>query len=197
MKTRIAPFTLIVLIVSLFFSGARPAQSASEFIEGPAVTDIDVLTVNISNEGPGYLIDQLYVQLGNVSFGDALVYLKDHSNGVITDAFYNQVINSPGSEEVFLMMLRDYRSPFHDSVEIATNGTVHARALPVKNLQYSPGWATALGQDGRFTLTSAQDPANYFHTGTDSYAGINYHYKCFAVAWQPYTNTLFLPLVTR
>ena len=93
--------------------------------------NVDVRTVNISNEPPGYLIDHLYAQLGDVSFGDALGYLKDHSNGIISEEFYQAAITAPGSEEIFLTMLWDFLSTtgFTGSVEIGENGTIHTCSL--------------------------------------------------------------------
>ncbi|HHY56220.1 MAG TPA: hypothetical protein GYA08_12370 [Chloroflexi bacterium] len=212
MNTRAHLIGLVVgcgLLLALFvLLAASPAQSAwpAPTAERPSIgdvviratTEITVLTVNISNEPPGYLIDHLYDQLGgdvpNANFFEALGYLKDHSNGVITEEFYHAVDTAPGSEEVHLTLLRDYRRPFTGSVEIAEDGTVHTRNLP-GNATY-PGFATVPGTDGQFNLTYAQDPADYIHTGTTSYAGMEYHYKAFAIAWRD-EHALFMPLVVR
>lgn len=166
-------------------------------VRSPDVISQTVLTVNISNEPPGYLIDRLYNQLGDTNFAVALEYLKDHSNGVITDEFYNQVMASPGAQEVTLTMLRYYMSPnILYSVEIGADGSVHTRLLSGNDFVGAPGWATSLSQDGQFTLTHAQAPAYYFHTGTTSYGDWISYYRCFVVAWHP-GYTVYLPLVTR
>ncbi len=179
---------VFVLLAARPTQAGQPAPVVDRASLGDAIlhptTDFTVTTVNISNEPPGYLIDYLYTQLGGptASLFDALTYLKDHSNGVISEEFYHAVITAPGSEEVYLTLLRDYRRPFTGSVEIAEDGTVHTRALP-GNAVY-PGFTTAPGSDGQFNLTYTLDPAYYIHTGTTSYAGMNYHYKAFAIAWR-------------
>lgn len=58
-----------------------------------------------------------------------------------------------------------------------------------------PGFTTAPGSDGQFNLTYTLNPAYYIETGTDSYAGMVFHYKVFAIAWRGYR--LLLPLVVR
>lgn len=179
--------SLAALLAARPTQARQPAPVVDRASLGDAIlhptTDITVTTVNISNEPPGYLIDHLYVQLGaTASFFDALGYLKDHSNGVISEEFYHAVDIAPGGEEVKLTLLRDYRRPFVDSVEIGEDGTVHTRALR-GNAVY-PGFTTAPGSDGQFNLTYTLNPAFYIHTGTTSFAGWLYHYKAFAIAWR-------------
>jgi len=95
---------VFVLLAASPTQAARPAPAADRASLGDAIihttTEITVYTVNISNEPPGYLIDHLYATLGNVSFFDALGYLKDHSNGIISEEFYHAVDTAPGSQEV-------------------------------------------------------------------------------------------------
>lgn len=192
---------VFVLLAARPTQAGQPAPVVDRASLGDAIihptTVFTVTTVNISNEPPGYLIEYLYDQLGgdvpNANFFEALGYLKDHSNGVISEEFYHAVDTAPGGEEVKLTLLRDYRRPFTGSVEIAEDGTVHVRALP-GNAAY-PGFTTVPGSDGQFNLTYTLDPAYYIHTGTTSYAGLEYQYKAFAIAWRGYR--ILLPLVER
>lgn len=182
--------SLAVLLAARPIQAGQPAPVVDRASLGDAIlrptTDFTVTTVHISNEPPGYLIEYLYDQLGgegpNANFFQALTYLKDHSNGVISEEFYHAATTAPGSEEIYLTLLRDYRRPFTGSVEIAEDGTVHTRALP-GNAVY-PGFTTAPGSDGQFNLTYTLNPAYYIHTGTTSYAGLTYYYKAFAIAWR-------------
>lgn len=112
------------LLLSVFvLLAARPAQagrlapvvdraSLGETILHPT-TDFTVTTVIISNEPPGYFIEYLYDQLGGnvpkANFLEALRYLKENSNGIISEEFYQAVVTAPGYEEIELTMLRNYR----------------------------------------------------------------------------------------
>lgn len=85
---------VFVLLAASPTQAGRTAPAVDRASLGNAIihptTSFTVTTVNISNEPPGYLIDHLYVQLGaTASFFDALGYLKDHSNGVISEEFYH------------------------------------------------------------------------------------------------------------
>lgn len=103
---------LLAVFVLLAAQAARSAPSTERSSLGDAIihptTDFTVTTVLISNEPPGYLIDHLYATLGDVGFFDALGYLKDYSNGVISEEFYHAVDTAPGGEEVKLTLLRVY-----------------------------------------------------------------------------------------
>jgi hypothetical protein len=190
-------FTLALAGVATHASvthGAAAGDTSSGNDSMRPTTDVTVRTLNISNEAPGHLIDHLYAQLGDVSFFVALGYLKDHSNGIISEEFYNAVDTAPMNEDAKLTMLRDWRRPFTDSVEIAENAAVHICSLK-GNATYS-GFTTVLSPDGQFNLTYTQDPARYIHTGSESYPGIKYNYKAFAIAWKQ-AQRLYLPLIVR
>lgn len=168
-------------------------SSLGDTILYPTAEIITITTVLISNEPPGYLIDHLYDTLGDVSFFDALGYLKNHSNGVISEEFYQAVDNALFDDSKRTMLI-DYRRPFTGSLEIGDNGTANLRSLH-GNAVYS-GFTTAPGSDGQFILTYTLDPAYYIHTGTvDVYGFFIWYYKTFAIAWRGYD--IFLPLVEQ
>ena len=230
MKSRSHPLLLVtlfgLLLAAAMLLAARPTQAAiptagadpamPPAAGGPATGEetiyptavYTVPTVVISNEPPGRLIDDLYARLGDTNFAVALGYLKDYSNGIISQEFYDHVINDPPSQEVFLTLLQDYTSPFSGTVEIAEDGSVsiwdtpfQARLgdiyIPLDGRHFAnvPGWALSASQNGQFSLTYAQDPADYILTHIYTYTTIGYCYYTFAIAWQdPY---IYLPLVLR
>jgi hypothetical protein len=215
-----------LLLAAAILLAARPTQAAIPAADadpalpaaaGPAAgeaiiyptTDYTVPTVVISNEPPGRLIDDLYARLGDTNFAVALGYLKDHSNGIISQEFYDHVINGPANHEVFQIRLHDHTSPFSGTVEIAEDGTVEVWDTPFqarfgdiyvsldgRHFANVPGWTFSASQNGQFSLTFAQDPAYYVRTSTDIYGALNYYYCAFAIAWRR-VYTVFLPAVTR
>jgi len=232
MKSRshpLLPATLFgLLLAAAMLLAARPTQAAiptagadpamPPAAGGPATGEetiyptavYTVPTVVISNEPPGRLIDDLYARLGDTNFAVALGYLKDHSNGIISQEFYDHVITDPPSQEVFLTLLQDYTSPFSGTVEIAEDGTVSVwdtpfldRSqdvyIPLDGRHYSanvPGWTLSASQNGQFSLTYAQDPTHYVNTHTYTIGYTDYKYCAFAIAWRR-GHTVFLPVVVR
>lgn len=229
MKSRSHPLLLAILFGLLLAAAAllaaRPTQAAipaagddlaMPAAAGPAAGEetlyptavYTVPTLVISNEPPGRLIDDLYARLGDTNFAVAVGYLKDHTNGIISQEWYDHLINDPASQEVFLTLLRDYTSPFSGTVEIAEDGSVRVWDTPFqarfgdvyipldgRHFANVPGWTLSASQDGQFSLTYAQDPSHYVHTHTYTIGYTDYKYCAFAIAWQGHT--VFLPAVVR
>lgn len=146
-----------------------------------------VLTLNISNEAPGYLIDSLIAQgHGDETLFEVLGYLKAQSGDLIPDEFYNDVANAPLGSSVFVEQLSDWEG-IQGSVEISADGSVHIRSLQGSYYANLPGYGTAPSQDGRFNLTNAQDDAYNIYTGSmQKQVGldtITFNYYAFAIAW--------------
>ena len=231
MKSRshpLLPATLFgVLLAAAMLLAARPTQAAIPTAGadpamppapgGPATGEAiiyptavyTVPTVVISNEPPGRLIDDLYARLGHTNFAVALGYLKDHSNGIISQEWYDHLINDPASLEASLTLLRDYTSPFSGTVEVGEDGTVAIWNTPFQDLSQDvyilldgrhfanvPGWTLSASQNGQFSLTYAQDPTHYVHTHTYTIGYNDYKYCAFAIAWRK-GHTVFLPVVVR
>lgn len=181
---------------------ARPAGGESP--DTPAggiqgVTDgitVTVLTLNISNEAPGHLIDALIAEgHGNQTLFEVLGYLKAQSGSVISDTFYQDVANAPAGSGVFTARLNNYAG-LNASVEISADGTVHIRGLDGSAYTERPGYETVSSQDAQFTLTYAQDADHYIYTGSEFSHGTRYDYYAFAIAWRE-GHTVFLPAVAR
>lgn len=188
------------LLAAISFQPAsHPAQAApatAPALDPPPPETIQVTyivtTILFSNAPPGHLIDYLHARLGNeASFFDALTYLKERSNGTISQAFYDQVDTAPGAEEVKLTLLRDYRSPgFEGTVEIGADGTVHTRAqVP------SPGYTITLCLGESCMISHTENLADAIHTGTTSYAGMEFEYHAFMIAWRRIS--IYLPLTLK
>ncbi len=191
--TRRAPVTHAAVM------GDHVMSTVSELGPGAYFTET-VLTLHISNEAPGHLIDFLTAQgHGNQTLFEVLGYLKSQSGGIISDAFYNQVAGAPVGSEVFAVHLSSYVG-LNGAVEISADGTVHPRSLLGKNHVGLPGFATALSQDKQFTFTYAQDTEHYIYTGSSTYElGSNfytYNYYTFAIAWKQ-GQRYYLPLIMR
>lgn len=197
---------LLAAAILLTIQPARAAQpSAPGAAPGSEVTVMDVftetvLTLNISNEAPGRLIDALISQgHGDDTLFEVLGYLKDQSGGGIPDAFYQDVAGAPAGSEVFTAHLSDYAG-LEGSLEISADGTAHIRGLRGSAYVGAPGYHTAAAQDGHFTLTTAQDAGHYIYTGSDQkLVGsdiVTYNYYAFAIAWDE-GHTVFLPLALR
>lgn len=182
---------------------AAGETSAQEELIGPtADISVTVLTLIISNEAPGYLIDTLTARgHGNKTLYEVLGYLKAQSGGVISDAFYDDVTNAPPGSEVFTARLSNYAG-MDWPLEISADGTVQFGFAGLRGSNYAgtPGYATAPSQDGQFTLTYAQDAAHYIYTGsTKRQEGpdiVTRNYYAFAIAWIEW-HTVFLPLAAR
>jgi len=160
----------------------------------------DVYTIIISNEAPGRLIDRLVARgYGDLTLIEALAYFRDHSRGVISEDFYNQVYNAPAGSEVFTAKLENYVG-IQGGVEISADGTIHTRAVTAAAYDGTTGYLTLFGDSGQFKFTHAQDVANYIYTGnTQLQVGpivYNYDYYAFAIVWGEGIST-YLPLVTR
>jgi len=197
---------LLAAAILLTIQPARAAQpSAPGAAPGSEVTVMDVftetvLTLNISNEAPGRLIDALISQgHGDDTLFEVLGYLKDQSGGLIPDAFYQDVAGAPVGSEVFIAHLSSYAGTA-SSLEISADGTVHLRNLKGSAYVGASGYATAPSQDGHFTLTTAQDPLYHIYTGqTQVQVGLNtyiYNYNTFGIVWWEGLH-VYLPLVLR
>lgn len=191
---------VFVLLAASPTQAGQPAPVVDRASLGDAIlhptTDITVTTVNISNEPPGYLIDYLYNTVGITNCVGAIGYLKDHSNGIISQEFYDHLVNAP-RWEAFLTLLRDYTSPFSGTIQVGEDGTakvwvtppqvrVGNNYIPLDGRHFAnvPGWTLSASQNGQFSLTYAQDPADYPRTYSIKEGSINYNYYTFAIAWR-------------
>jgi hypothetical protein len=112
-----------------------------------AATTINVNqdTFVLSNEGPGFLIDQLVnAGYGNENLYQALVQITTGANpsvsSVLTPAFLNSLATCPASSEIFTTQLKDVTS--HGvSVSISTDGTVRYDGITGR-LYYNEGAPT-------------------------------------------------------
>lgn len=178
--------------------GAMPCNEATVTVMD--VFTETVLTLNISNEAPGRLIDGLIARgHGADTLFEVLGYLKDQSGGLIPDAFYQAVGGAPVGSEVFTAHLSSYAGTA-SSLEISADGTIHLRNLKGNAYVAAPGYSTAPSQDGHFTLTTAQDPLYHIYTGqTQVQVGLNtyiYNYTTFGIVWWEGLH-VYLPLVLR
>ncbi|MDX9953014.1 MAG: hypothetical protein RBT75_02915 [Anaerolineae bacterium] len=194
----------LLLTAALYLAG-QPVQSAPLTPSAGGQLAMDtytetVLTLNLSNQAPGRLINSLISQgHGDDTLFEVLGYLKDQSGGGIPDAFYQDVAGAPVGRDVFTAHLSDYAG-LEGSLEIGADGSIHIRSLRGSTYAGKPGYETTPSQDGRFTLTYAQAAENYIYTGSDFShlpgGDMRFDYYAFAIAWDE-GHTVFLPLALR
>jgi hypothetical protein len=209
------PKSLSILVVSLFgllaamvLLAAPPVQAAvrtTPSAEQPFAGD-DVLratatetvtTFIISNEAPGHLVDWLIANgHGNETLLQVLGYLKSQSNGIIPDAFYNQVAAAQPGNEVFTAKLSAY-AELIGGIEIASDGTVSIPMIEGKDYVGAPGFTNVLSQNMQFTFTYTDDVAHYIHTHRKSLGGgAQKDYYAFGIAWRG-GYSLYLPFLQK
>jgi hypothetical protein len=156
-----------------------------------------VTTFILSNEAPEYLVDYLIAQgHGNETLFEVLGYLKTQSGGIIPDAWYSQVAAALPGSEVWTATLNNYAG-LVGGIEICADGTLYIPNVEGRSYEWTPGFATALSQNGQFTFTYSQDVGHDIFTHQKNYgSGQIKNYFAFGIAWREgYTD--YLPLVVR
>ncbi len=142
-----------------------------------------VLALVISNEAPGYLIDNMIAN----GFGDSCLYsvlvaMQPESGGVITDAFLDSLYASQG-DDIFNYPLSVFSDSANNPIVIGLDGTAHVAPVYGHDFYQVQGFNTyndTLVPVGLKLFTYATAPAYYIDAGTGSGFG---HYKVFAIAW--------------
>ena len=155
-----------------------------------------MLTIVISNEAPGFLVDHLIAQgHGNETLFEVLGYLKPLSNGIISDTFYNQVAAAPPGSEAFTATLDNY-ARLVGGIEICSDGTLYIPSLLASEYVGAPGYGIASGLDGQSTFTFAQDAAHYIFSHGMNGGSITRLYYAFAIVWRG-GDYVYLPMVAK
>lgn len=164
---------------------------------GTGKIDVDVQETQdsavISNEGGGYLIDEMIAAgYGSYTLYQALLLLAEDADGTLSQSFINTVANAPAASEVFLATLDNYAS-ISGGVVIAADGTVHYTDIRGADYNGQTGYDTYSTDSeagvGRELFTYATSPNYYIDASstTDSYGGgivtWTTQYKAFAIGW--------------
>jgi len=145
------------------------------------------LTFVLSNEAPGYLIDNLIANgYGDSCLHSVLVALQPLSGGVISEAFLDTLAALPVGSEIFSTRLANYTG-FNNPVCINTDGTIRVNDIYGKEYFQQQGYQTyndTLVPVGLKLFTYAQGPQYYVDAGSSAISGeTRTYYKAFAIAW--------------
>jgi hypothetical protein len=142
-----------------------------------------VLAFVLSNEAPGYLIDNLVANgYGDSCLYSVLVELQPISGGVITVAFLDSLYTSNG-DDIFNYPLSVFSNPENNPIVICMDGTAHIASIYGRDYYQMEGFNTyndTLVPVGLKLFTYATGSEYYIDAGTGSGSG---YYKVFAIAW--------------
>ena len=167
-------FLAIALPVLMFNPKGSLAQST---------TERDVLTLMLSNESPGYLIDNLIAN----GYRDSCLYsvlfaLQPLSGGVISQTFLDSLSACPANSDVFTAELFNF-SALNNPVGIGDDGSVIIAAANGRDYSVMEGYTTYNDTQvpGSLKLfTEANGPEFYINAGTNDDGST---YQAFAIAW--------------
>jgi hypothetical protein len=143
----------------------------------------NVLTFVISNEAPGYLIDELIADgYGSSNLYQVLVTLAPASGGVISDAFLETLALCPPGSEIFTAKLSDFAG-LNNPVCISADGTLSINGIFGRDYHGQTGYATYPPSGGRESFNYATNPQYYIDAGSRSTPDGTTEYKAFAIAW--------------
>lgn len=182
MKKILLTVMMVLLISSLALAGSGKIDLQ--------LTE-DATTFVLSNEGGGYLIDELInAGYGNKSLYDTLVALQATSGGVISDAFLATLRQCPAGSEIFTAALSNFS--VNHPICINTDGTIFVAPIYGRDYYGKEGYATH-GENqqgiGRELFTYATSPQYYINAGQkeQTYGGgivtDTTYYKAFAIGW--------------
>lgn len=173
-----------LLLVQLFFTITCIAQNS---IAHPASDADTVLTFVLSNEAPGYLIDNLVAN----GYGDSCLYsvlaaLQPISGGVITDAFLDTLYSSQG-DDLFNYPLSLFSDPSNNPIVISMDGTAFIAGIFGRDYMQKQGYTTyndTLAPVALKLFTYANGPEFYIDAGSSGISGgTKIIYRAFAIAW--------------
>ncbi len=155
-------------------------------------------TFVISNEAPGYLIDNLIAQ----SYGDSCLYavmkyLQPLSGGAIPQWFMDALAACPVGSEIFTAELSNFEG-LNNPVGVNSDGTLMITSIYGKDYYSKEGYINTpekrIGYDQRI-FTSASDARYLIDSGSSQdFDGIKTtkNYMVFAIAWSLEVPTTFV-----
>jgi ABC-type molybdenum transport system ATPase subunit/photorepair protein PhrA len=162
--------------------------------------EIESATFVISNEAPGYLIDNLIKQ----GYGDSSLYavtkhLQPLSGGVIPQWFMDSLSACPANSDVFTAKLFNFSSPFNNPIGIGTDGNLIVAQIYGTDFLGKEGYLNyidTLGQVNHKLFTKAKEPKYYIDAGSKTYQTssgyLTTYYKAFAIAWSTQPTTFVI-----
>jgi hypothetical protein len=165
-----------------------------------SVSEVEALTFILSNEAPGYLIDNLIANgYGDSSLYAVMQYLQPLSGGAIPQWFMDSLAVCPANSDVFTAGLWNFPSPSNNPIGIADDGSLIIAGIYGKDWSVMEGYSTyndTLVPVSLKLFTKAIGPEFYIDAGTttvyDSSGPVTTHYKAFAIAWSMEPPTTFV-----
>ncbi|NMD00666.1 MAG: T9SS type A sorting domain-containing protein [Bacteroidales bacterium] len=174
---------IIFLFLSLLAITGKPQNCVAEKL---AVSDT-ALTFILSNEAPGFLIDNLIANgYGDSCLYSVLVALQPISGGVITDAFLDSLASCPAGSEIFTAELYNFSSEYNNPIGIGEDGHLIVAQIYGRDYLENEGFITyndTLVPVGLKLFTKAIGPEYYIDAGSHTIGGVTTIYKAFAIAW--------------
>jgi hypothetical protein len=175
-------FLLTFLFQVLIF---KPQNSFSQTIE------IDAKTFMLSNEAPGFLIDNLIAAgYGDSSLYAVMQYLQPLSGGAIPQWFMDSLAACPANSDVFTTKLNNFSDPSNNPIGIGEDGNLIVAGVYGRDYYKNEGYLTyndTLVSVSLKLFTKAIGPEYYIDAGTttvyNSSVPVTTHYKTFAIAW--------------
>lgn len=167
-------------------AGAAPGGGRYQAFAIAWSLDKTPTTIVLSNESPGYLIDNLIeAGHGGKSLYEVLQLLQPDSGGAIPQAFLDTLAACPAGSEVFTATLTQIQHPANNPICINSDGTLVV--LPIYGQDYSgeTGYQDNPGSPigGCATIfTMATNSDFYIDSGSSNIPG-NPSYQTFTIIW--------------
>lgn len=143
-------------------------------------------TIVLSNESPGYLIDNLIeAGHGGKSLYEVLQLLQSDSGGAIPEQYMDALAACPPGSDIFTAPLSVFADPENNPICINSDGTLHVAGVFAHYYSGKTGYADSQGSpiDACFPIfTQATGPDYYIDSGSSNIPG-NPSYQTFTIIW--------------
>jgi hypothetical protein len=186
----------ITLVFILFAIVCNPRKSIAQ----TTPVEIDAKTFILSNESPGYLIDNLIAAgFRDSSLYAVMQYLQPLSGGVIPQWFMDTLAVCPANSDVFTFGLWRFSDPSNNPIGIAEDGTLVIAPIYGRDYSVKEGYTTyndTLVPVSLKVFTKAIAPQYYLDAGSNTVqtpsGRVITNYKVFAIAWSLEPPTTFV-----
>jgi hypothetical protein len=202
-------FLSSVLFLCLTLSQAHSAKPAKQMASATDITSDDTIptTFVISNETPGYLIDQLVARgYGDSSLYAVMQYLQPLSGGAIPQWFIDSLAACPAGSEIFTSYCSSFAYETNNPIGINSDGTLIVVDIYGRDYYTKEGYETFSNESagsGKIRFTSAASSLYYIDTGCSSstydggYINSTSYYYAFAIAWADSATTTAISTLNK
>jgi len=148
-----------------------------------------VPTFMLSNEEGG-LIDKLIAAgHGDDSLYEVLQLLQPVSGGAIPADFMAALAACPADCDAKTAVLSDFSDPSNNPIGIGADGNLIVAPIHGRDYYTDTDFTTSTGSVtgvGDVLFTAAESEGDYIDAGANTYGGVTYYYKTFAIGWSAY-----------